>query len=148
MIRNKLWVATLLGTLGIAGVAQAGPEPDEGPGPMLRQGSANVQQMLDRRSEIFAGADANGDGQLDADELGTAMSRLRADRHVRRFDANGDGRVSEDEFNSPARRRLAFMDRNGDGRITADEMRRGGHERDDHHRKDRDRREDEEDGGW
>jgi len=152
MTRNKLWVATLVGTLGIAGIAQASPEPGEGPGPAVHKLPANVQEILDRRTQDFARADTNGDGQLDVDELSTALARLRTERQLRRLDANGDGTISADEFNGPARRRLAFMDRNGDGQITLDEMRHAWHERrehrEDHGREDHHRGGDDDGGSW
>ena len=104
----------------------------------------------DRRAEIFAELDANGDGTLTADEFAAGTDRFaradangdglltveeieasgqdraakRAERMMARFDANKDGALSKDEITSrrdPARM-FGRLDANDDGAVTAEEF--------------------------
>lgn len=51
-------------------------------------------------AELFNGADANGDGDVDSTEWASivAVDRMFATADLRYFDANGDGKVSRAEF--------------------------------------------------
>ncbi len=93
---------------------------------------------------LFTDLDANADGRLDADEVGTERARLFA-RLVRTSDDDGDGQLTADEFAAgltPVRAEkalveklgsrlpggdalvvmLAKLDANGDRRLVADEI--------------------------
>ena len=78
----------------------------------------------DRRTEVFAEADANDDGQLSEAEfeaLPEAMRALGKRRLFARLDDNEDSSLSTDEFPS-AYNRMAPLDANSDGQITRDEL--------------------------
>ena len=77
------------------------------------------------RTRDFATADADGDGQLSADEYGDMPERLKATRQsemFNRLDADGDGVLTPGEFPS-AVGRLTALDTDGDGLVTRSEMR-------------------------
>lgn len=107
--------------------ADGRPEPD---------GEAMRERMAQRRAEAearrqeartrdFATADADGDGQLSADEYGDMPERLKATRQsemFNRLDADGDGVLTPGEFPS-AVGRLTALDTDGDGLVTRSEMR-------------------------
>ncbi|WP_440997495.1 EF-hand domain-containing protein [Arhodomonas sp. SL1] len=144
MHKGKLIIGALAITVGAAGIAIAGPGRMGGGHAMgLNPGDlpASVEDLRNRHAERFAAADANGDGQVDADEMQEAMMRWRAERRVQRLDSDGDGLVSEQEFVYPMERRLMRMDRDGDGQIGPREMGRGERwdddDDDDYRRKDR-----------
>ncbi|HEU4662468.1 MAG TPA: hypothetical protein VFS55_00410 [Dokdonella sp.] len=72
------------------------------------------QAWIDAR---FAGLDANGDGEVDADEIARSPQvaervRKRAEHFVSRYDASGSGRVSKADFETKA---MARFDRLSDG---------------------------------
>ncbi len=87
-------------------------------------GERRKEQTLDN---VIASADAkfkeldtDGNGSLDAAELGTAAG-LRADNMVKRMmhrvDKNNDGRISVDEFVAKAEKRFSSLDLDNDGKI-------------------------------
>jgi len=118
-----------------------------------RDRAITVDEFLKRRVAAFSKRDKNGDGTLDAQELGEAPLGFRQQRQERRterllveLDANSDGKVSKTEFETmrpeserPAsgrgsrsgrtaeRRQLlfTFYDRNGDGVIEKAEYEAG-----------------------
>lgn len=75
----------------------------------------------------FAGADANGDGNITRAEFIAGREAKFA-----KFDRNGDGVISKDDFGRLARFRpdaarridalISAMDKNGDGKVSRDEM--------------------------
>ena len=109
--------------------------------PSVSTWAADDIRVADER--LFVRLDANGDGQLAADELPSNQSRLFA-RLVRQGDANDDGLLTEDEWNkaiipsrpakpieekqsselpgaNAARLLLLKLDADGDGVLTTDE---------------------------
>jgi Ca2+-binding EF-hand superfamily protein len=70
-----------------------------------RDRAITVDEFLKRRVDAFSKRDKNGDGTLDAQELGEAPLGFRQQRQERRMerllvelDANSDGKVSKIEF--------------------------------------------------
>lgn len=113
-----------------------------------RDQAVTLDEFLKRRVEAFSKRDKNGDGALDAAELGQAplgfrqqRQERRADRLLVRLDANADGKLTKAEFESEAaprengrrggpsaERRLllfSFYDRNGDGVVETAEYEAG-----------------------
>ncbi|MCE2461698.1 MAG: hypothetical protein J4F38_13100 [Pseudomonadales bacterium] len=77
------------------------------------------------RTREFATADADGDGQLSAQEYGDMPETLKATRQsemFNRLDTDDDGVLTPGEFPSFAGR-LAPLDTDGDGLVTQNEMR-------------------------
>lgn len=105
--------------------------------------AVTLDEFLKRRIEAFTKRDKNGDGSLDAVELGQAPAgyrqqrrEQRAERLLVRLDSNSDGKLTKSEFESPVdregtsgvrrggeRRKLlfSFYDRNGDGVVERSE---------------------------
>lgn len=114
-----------------------------------RDRAVTVDEFLKRRVEAFTKRDRNGDGVLDAAELGQAPLGFRQQRQEQRMerllvrvDGNGDGKVTRTEFDGDRpeegrrgsrsqrvaeRRQLlfSFYDRNGDGVIEKAEYEAG-----------------------
>ena len=86
---------------------------------------------------MFAGMDANGDGNVTAAEMDAyqASRPHKSGKHatmtsaekIRAIDTNGDGRISAAEHEAGSQKMFARMDTNGDGHLTAAEM-KAGHE--------------------
>ncbi|OSQ45641.1 EF-hand domain-containing protein [Marivita geojedonensis] len=89
-------------------------------------GSVSAEEFANRATP-FARADADGDGFLTAEEIaamGQERSAQRAERMIARFDTNEDGKISEEEMTSrrdPARM-FERLDANDDGVVSADEF--------------------------
>ena len=85
------------------------------------------QRRQEARTRDFQIGDADGDGQLSAEEYGDMPAALEATRQRRtfaRFDLNADGVLTPEEFPS-AVARLRTLDTDGDGLLTREEMRAG-----------------------
>jgi Ca2+-binding EF-hand superfamily protein len=111
----------------------------DGDGGVSREEFAALERVArlpeDKRAELFARLDKNGDGAIRPDELRMPTRRGGGPPlgSMKKLDRNGDGRVSFDEFlESPfvkrmpeARRRAFFdrLDRDGDGALTAADRR-------------------------
>jgi len=84
---------------------------------------------------FFRRIDANGDGNITADEVDKAAgiiagaqpnaAQLNAAYRIRRHDTNGDGVISSTEFAAAAVARFRAMDANSDGQLTAQEFAAG-----------------------
>ncbi|WP_280546988.1 MULTISPECIES: hypothetical protein [unclassified Halomonas] len=118
MYQGKLLIGATVLTAAVAGLANAGPDRGSGDGaapPM--QASASGERVTARFSE----ADANGDGQLDVDEIQALLMRIRAERSVQWLDRDGDGAVSQAEFTGPAGGPGVGMERDTDNRRRYDD---------------------------
>ena len=75
---------------------------------LARPGGPSDEEIASTRDQIFAAADANGDGTLDLTEFTTFGELARAERLERRFqklDRDDDGLVSSEEMASGEHRR-------------------------------------------
>ncbi len=80
-------------------------------------GIVTAAEMDARQAELIAGADANGDGGVSADEIRAYRRAKREEwRAQNNPDANGDGVVDRHEFQTAADKRFDRMDKDGDGR--------------------------------
>ncbi|MTW16564.1 hypothetical protein GJ689_10125 [Rhodoplanes serenus] len=89
-----------------------------------RDGVFTCEEWKQYAGRLFAAADRNRDGQLDAGEF---EALRRSDPALGRaelgyFDDNRDGRVARAEFVERKSPLFARFDRNGDCRVTAEEM--------------------------
>lgn len=100
---------------------------------------AEIDEVI--RSRV-AGADTDGDGQLNLDEFQPILVEIMRPKIVDGFqflDADGDAVISLEELDRPVTRIVSHLDRNDDGELTADELQRGRHRwRGGHHGHDRD----------
>lgn len=85
------------------------------------------QRRQEARTRDFQIGDADGDGQLSAEEYGDMPNAVEATRQRQAFarlDQNADGVLTPEEFPSVVGR-LRTLDADGDGLVTRDEMRAG-----------------------
>lgn len=85
------------------------------------------QRRQEARTRDFQIGDADGDGQLSAEEYGDMPNAVEATRQRQMFarlDQNADGVLTPEEFPSVVGR-LRTLDADGDGLVTRDEMRAG-----------------------
>ncbi len=99
-------------------------------------GAVTLEELVERRGDVFAAFDANDDGRLDAEDYATfdearandmadnagaggkGEGRVQKGMTLAFNDIDGDGVVTREEFLSRAAAWMAMIDRNGDGRIT------------------------------
>ncbi|MGV6846839.1 MAG: EF-hand domain-containing protein [Marinibacterium sp.] len=99
-------------------------------------GSVSLDEVTERRGDVFLSFDADENGKLDDEEYAVfdqarandmegqqghghgAMVRAETGMHKDFNDANGDGYVSRDEFMSKSGEWFQMIDRNGDGVVT------------------------------
>jgi Ca2+-binding EF-hand superfamily protein len=137
MTMKKQVSALVIGALVATGAAssvaaQDGSQRSERRAQMFAQldtdgnGVVSAEEFANPPSR-FEIADADGDGVLSAEEL-TAMGQHRAEQRVaqmlERFDANEDGMLSEEELASRrgASRMFERLDADDDGSISAEEF--------------------------
>lgn len=123
----SVWLAAMLSAL-VAGPALGG----EGKRPKFDlngDGVVTIEEVAQRRQQMFAYADLNGDGYLTRAEIEEARAQRReqqtgsrADRFDR-ADRDGDGKISLEESQANAELMASRLDRNGDGEVSRGEFR-------------------------
>jgi len=98
-------VSALMLTLGGAAAAQTTPETGR-QARMAQSAGQPISQadFVQRRVERLRAADANGDGQVTAEEMRAHAQARRAERRAAQFDrldADKDGSISRAEFEAP-----------------------------------------------
>lgn len=92
----------------------------------------SMEEAIEKQKKDFERADADGDGQLDSEELMRALVRLfkpgpSIPREIlQRFkeaDANGDGKLTEEEAPDRLKQNFDRFDANGDGAVDLEELR-------------------------
>ena len=93
----------------------------------------SMDEVTKKQKKDFERADANGDGQLDSEELTRALVRLFGPgasiprQILERFkeaDANGDGKLTREEAPERLKRNFDRIDANADGVIDLEEIKR------------------------
>ncbi|WP_303703073.1 EF-hand domain-containing protein [Brevundimonas naejangsanensis] len=110
-------VSALMLTLGGAAAAQTTPETGR-QARMAQSAGQPISQadFVQRRVERLRAADANGDGQVTAEEMRGHAQARRAERRAAqldRLDADKDGSISRAEFEAPRQQAC------GEGRMAA-----------------------------
>lgn len=85
---------------------------------------AEIDEVIRSR---LAGADQDGDGQLNLEEFQPLLVEIMRPKIVDGFqflDADGDAAISLEELDRPLTRMVSRLDRNDDGELTADELQR------------------------
>ncbi len=100
-----------------------------------KDGSVSAEEFKAFRSQKFADADKNNDGNLDAGEY-EALSKVMAEKrkkamemakkkkakkHFDKMDTDGDGKISKAEFDAKGERGFIRMDKNDDGMLNMDD---------------------------
>lgn len=130
---------TVIATVAFAEMGPGGGMGGEDHGQMLlemfkridtdKDGKLSLAELQAHRATEFAGADANGDGSLDAGELSDRMMArfqeklpARAQHMIDNHDNDGNGLVSADEMGQgPAEDHFARIDTDNDGAISKEE---------------------------
>lgn len=138
-------LAVLLSALALPAVAQQGQ-----PGAHFienwdldENGQVTLDEVTERRGDVFAAFDSDESGALDAEEYAVfdearandmagqdghgqgAMIRAEQGMHMDFNDRDGDGLVTRDEFLGAAPDWFGMMDRNGDQVVTTADFGRG-----------------------
>lgn len=129
---SALVIAALLATTAGAAFAQDATSREERRAEMFAELDTNGDGTISAEefaagANRFARADTNGDGLLTAEELAAAgeeRAAHRAERMIARLDQNGDGALSEDEITSrrDPSRMFDRLDANDDGAVSAEEF--------------------------
>ena len=94
-------------------------------GKRFERGPIDLAQFS--KMDALKAADANGDGNLDREEIEAyALKRIvqrMADRMERRLDINGDGTVTLAEIEKQKAKEFAALDKNEDGKLDRSELR-------------------------
>ena len=89
-------------------------------------GVVSFEEFAARGTERFTDADADGNGEITADEIAAALEReqhrRRAERMIERFDMDGDGVVSLAEIEDRQQKMFALADRDNSGSIEEEEL--------------------------
>lgn len=92
-------------------------------------GTVTFEEFTTASPMALASADADGDGQINADELTESMLRemmkRRAERMIERFDSDNDGQISLAEVENSQKRMFERIDIDGSGAIEQDELPQG-----------------------
>lgn len=112
---NGLAVVALMAVAAPVAAREAGPRAVRNAAPVTEA------EFIQNQTRILRAADANGDGQVTAEELRAHTQARRAERlnqQFARLDANGDGQISREEFAAQSQRRT--MNREGRNRAGAE----------------------------
>jgi EF hand domain-containing protein len=88
-----------------------------------RDGVVTCDEWKAYAAELFGGADANHDNNLDRTEYAKLISTDRMFQTVEfgYYDANGDGKVERSEFVDKPNRAFALLDKSNQCKLTADQ---------------------------
>ena len=144
MSKTTIFIAAIAAIgAAVPSLASATQTPAPRPAGQAAQAPPNRAAVVRNLDAAFKTTDTNGDGTLNAAELGVAESKVQQNRlgqlrrnyeaGFTRLDTNKDGQLSKAEFmvaapNKPATppngaQTLAQLDKNKDGKASADEYR-------------------------
>lgn len=93
-------------------------------------GTVTFEEFTAASPTVLASADADGDGNISAEELADSMMRQmlkrRAERMIERFDSDNDGQISLAEVEHRQKRMFDRIDIDDSGVIEQDELQQGG----------------------
>jgi hypothetical protein len=89
-----------------------------------RDGLVTCDEWKAYASELFTGADANGDGAVDRVEYASIVSTDRMFQTVEfgYYDANGDGKLDRVEFVDKPNRAFALLDKSNQCQLSASQV--------------------------
>jgi EF hand len=89
-----------------------------------RDGMVTCEEWRAYATELFNGADANGDGSVDSTEYATIVNTDRMFQTVefRYYDANGDGKLDRTEFVDKPNRAFALLDKTNQCQLSASQV--------------------------
>lgn len=89
-----------------------------------RDGMVTCDEWKSYAAELFDGADANRDGNLDRTEYTKVISTDRMFETVEfgYYDANGDGKVARTEFVDKPNRAFALLDKSNECKLTSSQV--------------------------
>jgi hypothetical protein len=127
---KRLAAVVTFGVCAISGKVSAEHRATNPPS-QAKQGPSQGDELADRQdaayTELVAAADADGNEQVNADELLSVVRtyvRKQVEARFRRLDRNRDGRVTRREVPSMHASRFARFDANADGAFTVVELER------------------------
>ena len=96
-------------------------------------GEISADEMNDKTAAFLEGADADGNGAVSKEEMKAFHKAKREERRAKHSpDKNGDGIVDRTEYISQAQERFDKMDKDGNGVLSEEEQHRS---RGRHHRR-------------